>query len=77
MIKLRVIHSSNLYPKTEYVCYNCATVESFYTVPPSKCEGCRFPVPDVCRIMDNIESRKAYHKTAHKKKETQTIDYFW
>lgn len=67
MIQLRVLLEKDFgcgvdyYPETMYVCTECNTISTFYSIPPKMCTNCKLLLPDLRQIKDSLQVRKNYH----------------
>jgi len=67
MIQLRVLLEKDFdsgvkyFPETIYVCEECNTITTFYSIPPKMCAKCKLLLPDLRQIKSSLQVRKNYH----------------
>lgn len=67
MIQLRTLlekesnTGTSYFPKTMFVCSECDTIATFYSIPPKICAKCELLLPDLRQLMNSSQVRKDYH----------------
>lgn len=57
-----VIEDEYYYPLWSWLCPDCNSLISFYTVAPIKCEMCQTPILfDARQLITNVKERIKYH----------------
>lgn len=58
MIKIKQVRLTEY---NQYRCFNCGTIQSFFSAVPYECSSCRAFQPNISRLFDNVGVRVEYH----------------